>query len=304
MEENADFARREGNLRNWLMSYVVESPDMRALYKERVVNLRMSASLLTSFVDIVYAGPMSVFENYILQAPRGPETEALVNGNLMHATFDAVTREGLSDEEAVEYYLKALKDYDTTEEMREKLRERGAESVLTTLAEFGEVVRKGKSEVSFAGEGLTVAGVPVTGKIDHIVVDEAVKTIEIYDYKTSAYKSAGWKSNPTLHNYMLQLIFYKMLLKASVKYRNYKVTRGHILFVMRDKKTDTVYDKVYDYNETDEQEFLQILRAVYKQVSSLSFMNDAELMITPDKSRVMKDVREFIALLLAKTVKK
>ena len=300
MQEVADFAKREENLRNWLASYIVQAPDMRAIYKERIAGLKMSASVLTTFIDIVNAGPEEFFRSRILQAPREPEAEPMVLGNLLHATFEVVTRDGLTDDAAIEFYLKALDDYDTVAEIKDSLRAKGPEDILATLAEFGEIIREGEAEVVFGGEKLVVDGVPVTGKIDHLVINEEAKTIEVYDYKTSAYRTAGWKSHPTLYKYMLQLIFYKMLLGASSKYRNYKVTRGHILFTTKDKTDERVHDKVYEYNEEDEKEFRELLTTVYEMVSTLSFLDDTEIMIGPDKSRTMKDIRVFIELLLAK----
>ena len=44
---------------------------------------------------------------------------------------------------------------------------------------------------------------------------------------------------------MLQLIFYKLLLNNSREYKDYRVTKGHILFVTPDKDGE-VHDKVYE----------------------------------------------------------
>lgn len=300
VSEVNDVKKRENNVRNWLTSYFASSPDMRELYLERVKGLKMTASVLTSFIDIIYGGPVEFFRSRVLLAPDGPETESQVLGNLIHATFDEVTRNELSDAKAVEFYEKAVEDYDTTAEIREAVRAKGIESIVETLNTYGEIIRAGKSEVNFASEKLVVEGVPVTGKIDHIVVDDNNKTIEVYDCKTGSYRKEGWKSHPTLYEYMLQLLFYKMLLNASPTYRKYKVTRGHILFVVKDKADETVHDKVYEYDNKDEQEMMALLKAVYRQITSLEFMDDAEVMVTPDKGRAMKDIKAFIALLLAK----
>ena len=299
MMEVGDIAKREENLRNWLASYIVESPDMREIYRERVSGMKMTASVLTTFIDIIYGGPQEFFRSRILMAPREPDTAPQVRGNIMHAVFDEVTRNGLSDEEAVQLYLKLLDEYDTTMEIKEEIRELGAESVAKTLETFGSVIRSGKSELNFGPEKLAYEGVPLAGKIDLIAIDEEAKIIDIYDYKTATFRKEGLKSHPTLYEYMLQLLFYKLLLNLSPKYRKYKVLRGHILFVTKDKDGE-VHDKVYEYDEKDEQEFLKLLVVVYRQIMSLEFMDDTELMIAPEKSRAMKDVKEFIKLLLAK----
>ena len=103
---------------------------------------------------------------------------------------------------------------------------------------------------------------------------------------------------------MLQLLFYKLLLNNSIKYRKYKVERAHILFVTPDKKNGEVYDKVYEFKKEDEDELLALMKAVYDKVSTLEFMDDPKVFIAPNKDRGLNGVKEFIELLLAKEVRK
>ncbi|MCR5699830.1 MAG: ATP-dependent helicase [Candidatus Saccharibacteria bacterium] len=290
----------EKNLQNWLKPYAKLDPDMRAIYAERVANWRMSASSLTEFIDVVNAGPQAFFRNHLLQAPREPENQILAMGNLVHATFEAVTNKGLSDEAAIEFFLKTLEEKDLPAEIKQALAEEGPENLAVALKEFGGLLRQGRAEVDLASEKLTIAGVPVTGKIDHIIVDDATKTIEIYDFKTGGYHKEKWQSHATLYKYMLQLEFYKLLLNTSPTYRRYKVEKAHILFVTPDKDGH-VYDKVYEFNETEEQELIALMRAIYEQVSTLKFMDDPEIFVESDKGKKLKDIKEFIELLLAKS---
>ncbi|MBQ2695151.1 ATP-dependent helicase [Candidatus Saccharibacteria bacterium] len=294
---------RTANLQKWLHPYIELAPDMRTIYKERVQNYRMSATALTNFIDIVYAGPVQFFKSYLLQAPREPETESLIYGILIHSTFEAVTNEQLTDEQAIDYFLAELEKQDISVDTRQALREKGLADLSIALREFGKILRDGKAEVDFASEKLVVNGVPVTGKIDHIIVDDATKTIEIYDFKTAGYHKEKWQSHATLYKYMLQLEFYKMLLNNSRKYNKYKVTRAHILFVVPDRDGE-VYDKIYDYSETEYQQFINLLTAVYSEIFTLNFMDDSDIFIEPDESRKLKDIQDFIALLLEKNTKK
>ena len=290
----------EKNLQNWLKPYVKLDPDMRAIYAEGVANWRMSASSLTEFIDVVNAGPQAFFRNHLLQAPREPENQILAMGNLVHATFEAVTNKGLSDEAAIEFFLKTLEEKDLPAEIKQALAEEGPENLAVALKEFGGLLRQGRAEVDLASEKLAIFGVPVTGKIDHIIVDDAAKTIEIYDFKTGGYHKEKWQNHATLYKYMLQLEFYKLLLNTSPIYRRYKVEKAHILFVTPDKDGH-VYDKVYEFNETEEQELIALMRAIYEQVSTLKFMDDPEIFVEPDKNKKLKDIKEFIELLLAKS---
>lgn len=292
--------KNEENLKNWVLPYIEAAPDMVALYKERVAKFRMSASALTSFIDIVHAGPEAFFKSYILQTPREPETEALAYGDLVHKVFEKVTNEGISDEEALQTFSDELEHKDLTTEIIRDLREKGPVNLTKALAQFGKMLRVGKAEVDFGPDRLVIDGVPVTGKIDHMIIDEKHRTIEIYDFKTGAYHNKKWVSEVSLYKYMLQLIFYKTLLGASPRYAKYRVERAHILFVTPDKDGE-VHDKVYEFNEKDEAEFRKLLSAIYNMVSELSFLNDTTVFLTADKTRTVRDVKEFIKLLLAKS---
>ncbi len=287
------------NLRNWLAPYAKLSPDMRAIYLDRVKNYRLSASGLTSFIDIVYAGPQEFFKNYVLGVPREPETEALAFGNLIHTTFEAVTNKNLSDEAAVELFLSELDKRELPSDVSQKIREKGPNDLMVSLKEFGDILRQGKAEVNFGPEKLAIEGVPVTGKIDHMIIDEDQKSIEIYDFKTGGYHKEKWQSHATLYKYMLQLGFYKLLLNNSPTYAKYKVKKAHILFVTPDGD-DLVHDKVYEFNDEDEKQLISLIKKIYEMISSLSFVDDPEVFIRADNNKGLKDIKEFIKLLLAK----
>ncbi len=289
----------EDNIKHWLTPYVRLTPDMRAIYKERVAKWKMSASALTSFIDIVYAGPVSFFKSYILQAPREPETEALAYGDLVHKTFEQVTKLGLDNEQAVKFFLDELNKKELPVEVIQKIRERGPADLDIALSAFSDILRNGKAEVNLGAENISIAGVPVTGKIDHIMVNEERKRIEIYDFKTGGYRKEKWQSHATLYKYMLQLEFYKLLLNNSPTYCKYKIDKAHILFVVPDKDGE-VYDKIYEFNQKDESEILKLIKAVYQLVFSLKFLEDSEIFVPPDNSLGIKDIEQFIALLLAK----
>ena len=287
------------NLKHWLAPYAKLTPDMRAIYRDRMKNWRMSASSLTSFIDIVYAGPIEFFKRQILRAPGEPETEALAFGDLVHKTFEAVTNRGISDEKAVEFFLSELEKKELPQETLTKLREKGPTDLAVSLAKFGEILRQGKAEVNLAPEKLFVEGVPVTGKIDHILIDDTAKTIEIYDFKTGGYHKEKWRSHATLYKYMLQLGFYKLLLNNSPTYHKYKVERAHILFVTPDKDEE-VYDKVYEFNDEDEKELIALMRAVYNIAESLEFMNDPEIFVSANNALGVKDIKDFVAKILGR----
>ncbi len=289
----------ENNLINWLSPYKNATADMKEIYREQISHYRMSATSLTTFIDIVYAGPEEFFKREILQVPPEPENEALAFGNLVHKTFEAVTNQGLSDEDAIKFFLSELDKRELESDIVRRLREKGPADLSIALSKFGEILRHGKAEVNLAPEKIVISGVPVTGKIDHILVDDDSKTIEIYDYKTTPYHKEKWQLHKTLYKYMLQLLFYKVLLNNSALYRKYRVTSAHILFVVPDKKSGLVYDKPYYFNAEEEAELLSLMKAVYGLVSSLQFLDDKRIFIPPDRTAGIKEIKDFIKLLLA-----
>lgn len=289
------------NLRDWLAAYQPDSPAMRAIYAERAREWRLSASALTTFIDIAHAGPQEFFRIYLLKAPRQPETEAIALGDLVHRTFEAVTNKNLSDAAALEFYEAELAKKDLPSTVLARIQAKGTAGLSQALTQFGSILRCGKAEVDFAHEKLVVNGVPVTGKIDHLVIDEATKTLEVYDFKTGNYHSGKWTSQSTLFKYMLQLGFYKLLLNASREFKTYRVAKAHILFVTPDSDGQ-VHDKVYEYNAVDEAELLSLVVAVYRLVVLLRFLDDPEIFVPPDpeKNKSVKTIQAFVELLIRK----
>ncbi len=288
------------SLKNYLTSFIAPNPDMHLLYLERIKKYRMSASSLTSFIDIVNAGPEEFFKKQILHAEAEPEDETLAMGNLIHATFEQVTNSGISDEAAVGFYLSELEKRDLSLKIKNRIREKGPDELLVALKKFSHILRNGKAEVNLAYEKLMVGGIPVTGKIDHLLIDEKNKTIEIYDFKTGKYHKEKWQSQPTLYKYMLQLEFYKLLLNSSPTYAKYKIEKAHILFV-KPNHDGEVFDKVYLYNAEGHENLLQIMKAIYFQIEDLKFLSDPEIMIPANKNFGLKEIKAFIELLLAKS---
>ncbi len=299
MYEMSEPRKISENLQTWLTPLIQPTPEMHELYRERVADWRMSASSLTSFIDVCYAGPQEFFKNYVLKAPSEPETEELALGNLIHATFEKITNCRLTDAEAVKFFLSELENRDLPAETVRVLRERGPVALAAALARFGDIIREGQAEVNLAPEKLVINDVPVTGKIDHIIIDKKARTLTIFDYKTGGYHKEKWRSHATLYKYMLQLGFYRLLLKNSAEFRKYKIEKAAILFVVPDNDGE-VHMREYEFNDEDEQELLELMKAVYQLVVSLDFIDDPEIFVAPDKDKGLKGINEFIALVLAK----
>lgn len=293
----------------WVANYQILTPELRSLLLKRIENYRLTASDLTSFIDVIYAGPTQVYRNRLLLAPSEPLTPELAYGTLIHNVFEQVTNQNIDDAAALELFQTASADLALSPREVEELREKGDYALPIALREFGKILRSpasdnesAQAEVNFSAEHLTLGDIPLTGKIDHLAINETDKTIEVYDFKTGNYHSSKWQSHPTLYKYALQLGFYKLLLNLSPTYHKYRVTKGHILFVSPDQD-GKVYDKVYEYNESDEAELKRLMQAVYRSITSLALVEDPELNLPADKKHTLADVKAFVQLLLDKNPK-
>ena len=301
--QDLEEAKKETDLRlSWISAYKELTPELKPILLKRLSIYSLTSTDLTSFIDVCYAGPAEFYKTKVLLAPREPLSGSLLFGTFVHKVFEEVTREGISNKEAVEVFRDEVVNSSLTSKEKEEMLERGAAALAKSLAEFGSILRfpKAGAEINFFSEHLEINGVPVTGKIDHINIDESAKTIELYDFKTSHYHSGKWDSNDTLYKYKLQLGFYKLLLNLSPVYAKYKVLRAHILFVEPDNY-DEVHDKVYEFNEKDEAELIALISAVYREIRTLDFVSDPELFVEADSTKKLKDIREFVKLLIDKS---
>ena len=303
-----DEAKRQTDLElHWSSAYKEYAPALKPLLQNKLKNYHLSASNLTSFIDIIYAGPVNFFYNNILGAPSEPATEQILLGNLIHKTFEKITREGITDDDAFHSFHEEAKKQPLLREDLDILLEKGNQSLTKSLNAFRTILRDptARAEVDLRPEHPTLDDVPLTGKIDHISIDPEAKTIEIYDFKTGPYHNSGWNSHPALYKYRLQLGFYKLLLNLSPTYRSYKIKRAHILFVTPDPKSGgAVHDKAYDFTDKnglkDEAELKELIKAVYHEIKTLDYLDNSKIALTPDKSRALKDIKDFVKLLIDK----
>lgn len=298
--DDLDEAKKQTDLRlSWISAYKEMTPELKPVLLKRLENYHLTASDLTSFIDVCYKGPVEFYRDKVLLAPREPLDFSLLFGTLVHAAFEKITREKISDAEAIEFFRAEVLKQPAAPSDKELMLERGATDLSKSLEMFGPILRapSAAAEVDFYSSHLEINGVPITGKIDHININKETSEIELYDFKTSKFHKEKWDSNDTLYKYKLQLGFYKLLLNLSPEYAKYKVSRAHILFVSPDNYGE-VHDKVYEFNEKDESELLSLISAVYREIKTLDFVSDPELFLAADSKKGLKDIKEFVKLLI------
>lgn len=285
---------------HWVSAYQKLTPELTNSFRADLEHYRLTATDLTNFIDLIYAGPQQIYRQRLLHAPSEPATTAIYLGNIIHAAFEHLTNQSWDDAQVLAYAESEanqtmLSSHDQTE-LVAKLRR----YLQIALPKFAPVLRQehARAEVNLSHEHLNFEGIPLTGKIDHLAINPTNKTIEVYDFKTGKTHSGNWNAHSTLYKYRLQLNFYKLLLNLSPTYRNYRVTKGHILFVTPDDD-DQVHDRIYDFemSANDDKEFKQLVKAVYRAIYSLDFVFDPKLNRAADAKNSLSTIKQFVDFL-------
>ena len=288
IEHNAELSDAEkasAIRRTWLIKLLDPSEKLKPLLLERVRDFRLSASHISTFIQLTYNGPLAFYQQNILHAPQDTSNSiSLVYGNLIHRVFEEITNNQISKEEAISFYLDEAKNQDLLEEDIQTLLERGQNELPLAIDAFEHILRApgAKAEVDFSKEKLMFEGIPITGKIDHLNIDEENKIIDLYDFKTSTITNKDtWQSKGSLFVYHFQLLFYRLLLKLSKTYQNYTVRSMNLLFTApnRSEVLESPTGKMHSIELTEEAIakdpvlFEDLVHAVYYQITSLDFLN-------------------------------
>ncbi len=285
---------------NWVGRYDIRNPEIQTIATKKLENYRLSASDLTSYVGIIYAGPQELYKRRIIGDISAYSASASY-GNFIHDTLDRVTKEKLDNKSALELFKESVLAADLDPEDREDQLEKGLDNLAIYLESRGDFLRQDQhfSEVSFGKERLsfTIDGVtvPISGKIDHIAINQADKTITITDFKTGKYHNESWDSHPSLYLYKLQLQFYKLLLESSVEYRNYQINSAVIDFVTPDDE-GKVHQKELIFDEKSLQDMKRLATSVYQNIKQVNFPD------TNDREKTLRSIKEFVAELLDQNI--
>ena len=272
----------------WFDSYVPDDEVRKNLYRPKVEHIRLSPTMLNSFLDVKYGGPLSFFESYIIGVPS--ESNFFIDyGNFVHEIMDEINKEKISNEEAYKRFMKLVDEADMTDDEKRDLRDRGDAEIMNYLAKRGDALRETKadSERNFFSENIMLDDIPLGGKIDRVEIDEANKTITVADFKTAKPKYK-WNDKDGTLKYKLQLYFYKFLIEDSRDYANYRVTNGRIDFIAPDDHGN-IYSLELEFNDDEAAKIKQLIKIVYAHIKALDF---------PDTSEFGESMLDFISYLI------
>ncbi len=274
IEKSVDFALEDVIEPHWHDRHSAEfvSSDGQSLIRQKLATYRLSASHFKDFTDLIYCGPASFLLYDLLAFPKASIPEALY-GDAVHKTLEWYHRQSVEDSEPNQsrtetYFGELLSSLPMSPADRQRYLTLGNEELWPFIESTRDLVSPQHiSEVNFRADGIVWEGVRLTGSIDRIHIDQKTKSITIYDFKTG-HPFESWKAGePKLHTYKKQLVFYKLLIEHSLRYRSYTVEHAELIFVERNEDGNFVRLPLR-FNEDEVAECNRLVKAVWATIQS------------------------------------
>lgn len=276
LPESTTVTTKEANL-NWYKNLIkpVTLP-MKELLLPRLENYRLSATHLTSFLDITRGGPEGFIINNLLRFPQAP-TAITSYGSAIHSTlqqahaYTVATNEQRSREDILKDFETALSEHHLLADEFKHFLERGNQALSTYIdGGHGRFTPHQKTELGFAGQGVIVGQAKLTGILD--VVDLEKDSLSITDYKTGKavydWKGKSQYEKIKLHHYRMQLLFYSILTKGSRDFSRYSVSESSIQFVEPTKSGDII-KLTASFTREEEERLRKLINIVWGHITSL-----------------------------------
>lgn len=275
--DESDSLPTSAYLHSWMDKHTPpHSSKMAEILKPVLLRFQLSATHLNQFTDIVNAGPDSFFIHSLLAFPTAP-TETTAFGTAIHNTLrfigNILSSEGKlpARSRVLEIFQAQLSRIELALEEQRNLEERGQAALTAWLqSQAKQLKRTDRFEYDFRDESSTHGNVRLAGKVDRLIIDEKTKKITVVDYKTGQ-SYARWQSSVVkLHKFRQQLLFYKILIESSARYRGYNVDKGIIEFIEPDENGKINHLELFYQNEELGQ-IKKLISKVWQHIQNLDF---------------------------------
>jgi hypothetical protein len=253
-------------------------PKLKDVLKPALGRYQLSATHLNQFTDIVNNGPDIFFMNSLLRFPSAP-TLTSAFGTAIHNSLrfagNILIREGSlpTEDRLSEIFEAQLGRIELPPDEQVNLFERGNASLAAWLKQrANELSKTDRFEYDFQNEGSAAGTARLAGKIDRLQINEKTKQITVIDYKTGQSYQRWQGSVIKLHKFRQQLLFYKLLVESSARFRGYKVNQGIIEFVEPDENGQ-LNRLILDYDDHELQQTAFLVGAVWVCIQNLDSPN-------------------------------
>lgn len=270
-------------------------PGEKAILLELLRDYTMSVTHLNNFLNIARGGPQLFLEQNLLRFPQAM-APASAYGDAMHRSIERLYREFQragrvpSEKDLIGWFDEAMDSERMTRIEREHFREAGHKALPVWYRVSGKgITTAERSEVNFARQGVVLAGVPVTGKIDKMSIHD--DSIIVTDFKTGKAKATWDGRTPdeaiTLSAYRRQLIFYKLLVENAHDFAQYRVSRGYLEFL--EPVDGEIRTLPLDITDDDASRLIDLIRIVHEKISTLDFPDTASYSPDADGINAFED---------------
>lgn len=238
----------------------------------------MSVTHLNNYLNVMHGGPQLFLEQNLLRFPRAKSSGAAF-GSAVHKALELSYRflrktgKLPTLKEMLAFFTLSLTEERLSRMDFEREHERGIES----LSMFYQSQKKTFNpkhliETNFSRQGVTVSGVPLSGKIDKMEQFSG-GGLKVYDWKTGSplfsWKTAGMYDKVKLHQYAQQLVFYKLLVENSKDFKNFEVNEGILEFV--EPRGGKLARLSLSISQKDTARLAALITVVYKKIRTLDF---------------------------------
>ena len=222
------------------------------LLKILLKDYKLSVTHLNNFLNVKRGGPQTFLEQNLL---RFPQAKTLVSsyGSSIHKAierlivskkivneYDGNLTKDDEKERLIKWFEESLRKERMSQRDFDYFREKGAHDLSVFYDQrIDDFSGDDLSEVDFKNEGVVISDssntvAHLTGKIDKIFINNN-REYEVVDFKTGkpvySWQVTEDDKKVKLNDYKRQLIFYKLLMENSNRYKNSKVVKGTLQFI-------------------------------------------------------------------------
>jgi DNA helicase-2/ATP-dependent DNA helicase PcrA len=252
------------------------NPELIDVLKPRLNSYKLSATDLNYFINIIDYGPNDFFIKCLLgfrSAPVVNDAFGTALHNSLRFAGNIFIKEGQlpSEKRLIEIFDAQLVRIDLPADEFDNLSDRGHDSLRAWLAQRGKELKPSdRFEYDFQKENSRLDVVRLGGRVDRMMVDEKRRAITVVDYKIGRPYD-HWQSNiAKLHMFRHQLLFYKLLIEASSRFKKYRVEKGIIEFIEPDEQ-GRISRLELDYEHQALERAGNLLSSVWQSIQSLQF---------------------------------
>ncbi len=256
--------------------------DERVIFKRLLENYQMPVTHLTNFLNVTEGGPQLFLERNLLRFPE-PLNPSGAYGSAIHKAIEEIITyprfyggEKPTLEHIVGVFDRTLSRARLPKEDDIRQRDRGHKLLDQYYKERSDFfVHTDQVEVDMKSEGVVVEKAHLTGKLDFLRVEN--EKLQVRDFKTgkafsSWDRAKGDHEKIKLHNQKLQLIFYKILLENSNRFKEFSIDSLMLEYVEGDEN-ENIVELALDPEVGDVERTKKLIGIVYKKIMALDFPN-------------------------------